>query len=271
MTDERLDWFPCNPAKLLGALASMKAPEGYVYVIVLLRIYECGGPCRDTIDALATRSRLNRRVVTECLNSLFKAGRLVSRDGGIHNPVAEAVIADSLALREKRKSAGSAGGNRSAEKRKEKQQTKATKTGDLPQQTSTLLQLQDSLFPNGNSAQRQKPSKPPTELEIARKELFDRGKQVLGSEAGGFVQKLLAAKHGNIALARAAIEQASTMDNPRQYIGGILRGGTNEANRAGASKRTFAVLAAELRYGAGGVAGADAVGPEPDDRYRNPA
>jgi hypothetical protein len=84
-------------------------------------------------------------------------------------------------------------------------------------------------------------------LEIARKELFDRGKEVLGGAAGGVVQRLLAVKHGNLALARAAIEQASTMDDPNQYIGGILRGGENGKTTNG--KVGFSGIAARIRHG----------------------
>lgn len=58
------------------------------------------------------------------------------------------------------------------------------------------------------------------------KELFDRGKQVLGKSAGGQITKLLRAKGNNVALARAAIEQASTKQNPAEYIGAVVRGGT---------------------------------------------
>lgn len=55
-------------------------------------------------------------------------------------------------------------------------------------------------------------------------ELFRRGREVLGKQAGGLVSKLLTAKQKNIALARAAIEQASTKSDPREYIGAIIRG-----------------------------------------------
>ena len=55
-------------------------------------------------------------------------------------------------------------------------------------------------------------------------ELFRRGREVLGKTAGGLISKLLAAKQKNIALARAAIEQASTKSDPREYIGAIIRG-----------------------------------------------
>lgn len=56
-------------------------------------------------------------------------------------------------------------------------------------------------------------------------ELFDRGKEVLGPKAGGLIKDLLKAKGKNVALARAALETASTKGNAREYIGAIVRGG----------------------------------------------
>ena len=96
---ERLPWFPCEQTKLLAALAQMQPSEGYVYCVMLLRIYECGGACPDDIDAIATRTRFNKRVTSEALNRLFKAGRLRRDADGIHNPVADRVIASAQSLR----------------------------------------------------------------------------------------------------------------------------------------------------------------------------
>lgn len=85
--------------------------------------------------------------------------------------------------------------------------------------------------------------RPETETETEKKdaapaapdpevELFRRGREVLGKESGGLISKLLAAKQKNVALARAAIEQASAKENPREYIGAVIRGpkAANEPN-----------------------------------------
>lgn len=53
---------------------------------------------------------------------------------------------------------------------------------------------------------------------------FRRIKEICGSSGGGLGKKLLDAKNGNIPLARAAVEQASTKSDPREYIGAIIRG-----------------------------------------------
>jgi hypothetical protein len=58
---------------------------------------------------------------------------------------------------------------------------------------------------------------------IAERDYFIRGKALLGKSAGGLLAKLKASKGGNVALARAALETASTKENPKEYIGGVLR------------------------------------------------
>src|SRR5262249_51283737 len=73
-------------------------------------------------------------------------------------------------------------------------------------------------------------SPPPKDLE---KRLFERGKEVLGKEAGGLIAKLLKAKNRNVALATAAIETASTKQNPREYVARIANGAAGGAPDSG--------------------------------------
>ena len=54
-------------------------------------------------------------------------------------------------------------------------------------------------------------------------DFFRRIKQIAGSNAGGLGKRLLEAKRGNVALARAAVEQASTKQDAREYLGAIIR------------------------------------------------
>lgn len=70
------------------------------------------------------------------------------------------------------------------------------------------------------------PERAPAEPPDPDAELFRRGKEVLGNNAGGQIAKLKAAKGGNVALARSVIEQASTKQNPREYVAAAIRGGT---------------------------------------------
>jgi hypothetical protein len=55
-------------------------------------------------------------------------------------------------------------------------------------------------------------------------DLFHRGKAILGDSAGGLIKNLIKAKSGSIALARAAIETASTKQDPREYLAACING-----------------------------------------------
>ncbi len=61
------------------------------------------------------------------------------------------------------------------------------------------------------------------DLSDARTRLYHRGKEVFGPRAGGLITKLLEAFGGNVALATAAVETASTKASPSEYIGGVIR------------------------------------------------
>lgn len=88
--DERLPWFHCNPSKWLGAIAGMGADEGYVYSVVLLRVYEVRGPIDDDAECLARRTGLSAKRVAAAMARLFERGKLVHAEGGRYtNPVAQ--------------------------------------------------------------------------------------------------------------------------------------------------------------------------------------
>ena len=85
--------------------------------------------------------------------------------------------------------------------------------------------------PDTEQIQKDAADAPPVRLTVVpatdadlEKSYFDRGKEVLGTGSGGLLAKLLTSKQKNVALARAAVEQASTKSNPREYIGAIIRG-----------------------------------------------
>ncbi len=61
------------------------------------------------------------------------------------------------------------------------------------------------------------------DLSDQKTQLYDRGRQVFGENAGGLISQLLKAKGDNVAEARAALDLASTSGNAREYVGAIMR------------------------------------------------
>lgn len=129
---ERLPWFRCFPSALLGAIAGMEADEGFVFITVLMRIYETGGPVSETARTLSRRTGLNDRKVTSALSRLFASGKLVKLDGDrIDAPSTH----EELAWQGDRKREQSSAGKSSAAKRSNKtEKERELDGGEKPQE-----------------------------------------------------------------------------------------------------------------------------------------
>lgn len=111
---DRLPWFRCFPSALLGALAGLTADEGFVYVTVLLRIYETGGPVSETGRTLARRTGLSEKKATAALAALVEVGKVQRLDGAM---IDCASTHDELAWQQDRRFDQSTAGAASAAKR----------------------------------------------------------------------------------------------------------------------------------------------------------
>lgn len=144
MTDDPMPWFPCLPTKLLGALSAMKPHVGYTYAIVMLRMYEVGGPCHDSLDAIARRTGYTKRVVSDAL-TILTAGeepKLYREDGGWMNRMVRETLDDMAFRREARQASGREGGRQTSKKRQSNQRKGGSNATDSLPLCSTQLQLQ---------------------------------------------------------------------------------------------------------------------------------
>jgi hypothetical protein len=121
-------------------------------------------------------------------------------------------LADAKESYEKLSAAGSKGGKARAE-------NKRRLSDDTSEASSDATSSLNLPFTFNQSKKDAADAAPDPEAD-----LFRRGKQVLGQSAGGVIKQLLAAKDGKVNLARAAIETAAGKENPREYIGAIIRG-----------------------------------------------
>lgn len=119
MTVERLPWFKCFPGKLLGALAGMEPDDGYLYCVILFRIYEVGGPIKDTPKALGRRTGMGEKRAANALESLRSSGKVTVDDGAIDSFTTREHLQDTKRV----EISAIIGGKASAEKRREKTQS----------------------------------------------------------------------------------------------------------------------------------------------------
>lgn len=199
MSLPRMSWHIGDYHKDTGHLSTV---QHGAYFLLCMHYWATGGLPDDdeqlaTITRLPVREWRRHRVVIE---PLFKLGNWK------HKRIEEELV-EAQAKYEKRVAAGSKGG-------KAKAKTKQCSSNARPDATAMLYQpitdKEEDAAPNGAPSEES--------------ELFDRGKKVLGAGAGGLIASLLKSKGKSVPLARAAIEQAATKQNPREYIGRIIRG-----------------------------------------------
>lgn len=182
----------------------LRAAEHGAYLLLLFHHWSTGSLPDDDrqLSAIACMTPAEWRRARPILIKFFDEGW---RHGRVEKDLEEA-----NSNYEKRAKAGSEGGKAKARAKQNHSKTVAM----LEPESSNALAT-DNRLPKKDAAG----AAPDPEVE-----LFRRGREVLGKQAGGLISKLLAAKQRNIALARAAIEQASTKSDPREYIAAIIRG-----------------------------------------------
>jgi uncharacterized protein YdaU (DUF1376 family) len=210
----------------------MDAETYRTYHVICQLIYLNEGPITNNEHGIAGRCNQSVRLFRACLERLVVDGKLTLENGRLGNLRA---IFELENLRVNREHARRGGEN---SRGVPKSSNKALKNNE--QATAPLFE-QNSLKEKRRLEKRREDSpsskeegrsgqlvlmepatskSPPSDPET---ELFRRGREVLGDNAGGMINQLLKAK-GRPELARAAIEQAATKERPREYIGAIIRG-----------------------------------------------
>lgn len=216
----------CRDDKLVRvALRSRQTIERvvWVYAAILESAAEIDEAGRYEIDAheMAYFLRCEEGDVAAIINQLEDTGRVSL--GVVTNWGARQFQSDRSAERTRRYRDK----NKPSPEREETSQnevvTSQTRHRDAPEtETETYTETPVGAFP------------PTLQLvsDTPEAELYRRGKQVLGKSAGGLIKKLLTAKGGSIAQARAAIETASEKGDPGEYIGAIIRGREHDGRSA---------------------------------------
>lgn len=94
-------WYKRYPDEYKRGTRKLSLAARGAYSDILDMIYMAGGPIEDDDFAIACELRVKQKVWLRARTELFKAGKLVTRDGWISNPKADEVLAE----REARKAA----------------------------------------------------------------------------------------------------------------------------------------------------------------------
>jgi uncharacterized protein YdaU (DUF1376 family) len=232
-------WYKHDIPAWMDGTESLDAEPYRAYHVICQLIYMNEGPIALNEHGIAGRCKQSVRTFRAALKVLLDSGKLTLDDGRLNNSRAEKELEN---VSDNRVNAGK-GGQKSGEVRKSISKPLKSKKSDeasLQDDRSLKTRLEETREEKKECANapllafdQPDVADPAAQSSInagSRKiktdeaDLFDRGKAVLGKTSGGLIKKLLNAKGGNIALARAAVEQASTKSDPREYLGAIIRG-----------------------------------------------
>lgn len=189
------------------------------------QIYSFTDELPDDDHLVARLTKLSVRKYRSLKNELISIGKIQVVHGLIRNPRCTEEVTKILSLSDLMREKAA----KSHSKRRLNKENKTAKVGELSSKNNetdiaganaqALANSGTSELPllrNGADAQNPDP----------KKELFNRAIVVLGGSektARSLCGRLLKSKSGSIPLARAALETAATMGEPRQYIGGVLK------------------------------------------------
>lgn len=204
MSLPRMSWHIGDYHKDTGHL---RAAEHGAYFLLCMHYWATGG-LPDDDRQLAAISRMTDRewrAARPVIEPLFKG------EGKWKHKRVDEELVIAQAKYEKLAAAGSKGGK--AKSSNKRRSSDATSEASSDHVANGYQPITDKEKDAGASAPHSEDA-----------DLFQRGKQVLGPDAGSLIAKLKKTKGGSIPLARAAIETAATKQNPREYIGRILTG-----------------------------------------------
>jgi len=226
-----------SASDFLGGTVMLEPLEELAHRRLCDLIYVTGGDVLDE-KGLATFTKTGRRW-PKIRQRLIDLGKIKVVNGRLSQPRCRA----ELWAAEQRIVSASKAGLASAEKRKYLKERERESTG-VPTTVERPLRLGTNAEGNGVATNhdprttKEEVSKKETNksreaaspnLEDQKTQFYARGKDIIGTNAGGMLRNLLKACDESIPRARAAIEQASIKTDAREYIGGLIKGRKSEA------------------------------------------
>lgn len=210
-------------ASWMDGTESLPDGEYRAYHVVCQLIYLNNGPIVLHESGIAGRCNQHVLAFRRNFSALIEKKKLIVRDGKISNPRADVELGRIHARR--RKPAADPGPT-SAKPPGGQEGVRRGSAGGRPDKP--LKNKDPTLFADSpdKTIQEKIPeaiAAAPTQADLER-DLFRRGKSVLGKSAGGMIATLLKSRQYDVALARAVIETASTKHDPREYVAGAIRG-----------------------------------------------
>lgn len=224
-------------AAWMDGTESLGDGEYRVYHVVCELMYLNGGPIVLHESGIAGRCNQHPLAFRRNLEKLVERGKIVRAGTKIMNPRVESELARIRSRRPKPPAhpgstrGGSAGGPEGVGEGSDGGRgSKPLKNKEPTPGAGALDKRREEKIPEAKEAS----GAPPSAADL-EKALFDRGKQILGKNAGGMITNLLKAKRYDYTAAMQAIEDASKKQDAREYVGAAIKAGSAQVKHGGAA------------------------------------
>ena len=225
--------------------------EEAAYLRVCNQIYRRKGPIPNSKKLLCSLWRCHPNRADRLLESLLAKNKItLTDDGEITNERAEKELTTRRNLSTLRGVSGRLGGMHSGVSRgvsgsDPKKNPKNINGRDKHLLTASEAEekrVEESTLPKeGSGAEAPLLFPVPERQKAPDARVFERMREVVGNikEAGRMTRELIDVRHGNLALAMAAIETASTKDRPREYLYRLISAAKNDKRTDEVEYRTL--------------------------------
>ncbi len=178
------------------------APDLFKALINLWCLTSKAGGVLPCAEDIAFKLRIKSERVTQIISALHDAGLIETDETGLrpHNWDSRQFKSDVSNERVKRHRNAKRNVTLTVTETPPDTESDTERKKDAPPAAAPLLSMSDEM------------------------QCFARAETLFGKKSGGFVVNLVRAKGGNYSLALAALATASTKQNPREYIGAIIKG-----------------------------------------------
>ncbi len=201
-----------SPKDFINGTRSLTNAEKGVYIELINRMYLMDGPIEDDDRELAGCCKVHLRVYREIKSSLVEKGKLRQNGSKITANRVEDELNIARSVREDYRTRAQRAGKASGAARKNKA---------LAEQQAELKRTYLSPSPSPSPSQDKKNGAANGGIQDLDAVLYQRGKAVLGANAGGQITKLKT-EYG-VGGALEMIETAAKKENPREYVAGALK------------------------------------------------
>lgn len=223
--------FDCYPSDFLNGVIGLSGDEIAAYTIIMMLQYDRGVPVTyvGREHELSVRSGLPKGRLSKAIENLEGMGKFVRIEGALSIPRTEKELG-KISERIRKNSENSLNGGEATKKKWEqlRNENKEGESRSAIQPASASLALlsppsairhppkEGSVSEDGNGGSLPKPPDPDADL-------FNRGKAILGKNAGGQIAKLKAMFGGDVARTRAYLEDAAVKNDPGEWVAATIR------------------------------------------------